>query len=178
MHHGTSALLGALATLLAACSSAPPLRWQEGGATLALGPARWQRGARVVAELRADGTVEERGRETFLIDTAGRVADHKREPVAVLLPDGLVAGVDDMNLGRVGLSNASPPGSTYAWLALMPDGTVMRFDADGDRRTDGAWTGCNGPLLRTCTLITHLIALRGYREHGGPIVGLGVGIGF
>ncbi len=178
MHRRSSVLLGGLVSLLVACSSTPPVRWQEGGAALAIGPARWQRGSRVVAELRPDGIVEERGRETFFIDAAGRVADQRREPVAVLLPDGLVAGVDDLDLGRVGVSNASPPGSTYAWLALMPDGTVMRFDSDGDRQPDGAWTGCSGPVLRTCTLITHLIALRGYRHHGGPIVGVGVGIGF
>jgi hypothetical protein len=55
---------------------------------------------------------------------------------------------------------------------------VVRFDPSGDRSTDGAWTGCEGALLRTCTLVTHLIALRGYRNPRGPIVGVGVGVGF
>lgn len=170
--------LGAALLLLAACSSTPPPRWQEGGAPLVIAPARWERANRSVIEILADGTVQERGRPALFVDRAGRVGTAKREPLAVLLPDGIVAGENDTVLGRVGLANASPPGSNYAWLAVMPDGSVVRFDSTGDRRSDGAWTGCDGPRLRTCTLVTHMIALRGYRDRAGPSVGIGVGVVF
>ncbi len=118
-------------------------------------------------------------KEIFFIDPAGRVTDEDREPVAILLPDGLVAGPDDTNLGRVGINNAAPPDAASAWLAVMPNGEVVLFDVNGDRRTDGAWTGCAGAMQRTCTLVTHMVALRNYRDpHQGPSVGIGIGVGF
>jgi hypothetical protein len=62
----------------------------------------------------------------------------------------------------------------------MPDATVTFFDAEGDRESGGRWRGCVGPVLRTCTLITHLVALRNYRPppEVGVGVGVGIGIGF
>ncbi|MBN2192568.1 MAG: hypothetical protein JW751_07100 [Polyangiaceae bacterium] len=174
----SSLLFAGLAVLALACTPTPPPRWQEGGAALAVLPARWERANRTVVEILPDGTVEERGRPSLFVDRVGRVADGKRQPLAVLLPDGIVAGVNDTNLGRVGVSNASPPDSAYAWLAVAPDGSVLRFAADGSRASDGAWIGCDGPALRTCTLVTHMIAMRAYRDRGTPAIGLGFGVGF
>jgi hypothetical protein len=161
------------------CSSSPPPRWQEGGAALAIGPARWDRAKRRPVEIRAEGSVYEGKREIFVIDRAGRVTDEDHEPLAILLPDGLVAGPDDTNLGRVGVSNAAPPHSASAWLAVMPNGEVVFFDSDGDRKAGGAWSGCRGAMHRTCTLVTHMVALRNYRDpYRSPSVGVGIGIGF
>jgi hypothetical protein len=56
----------------------------------------------------------------------------------------------------------------------MPDGTVVYFDADGQRSSGGAWRGCDGPVLRSCTLVTQLLAIRNYRA---PRMGMGVGVG-
>jgi hypothetical protein len=98
----------------------------------------------------------------------------------VLLPDGHVAGTDNRLLGRVGVANAAPPDSAAAWIAVMPNGQVVYFDDEGDRSNGGVWRGCQGPQLRTCTLVTHMVAMRRYaeRSRGGVSVGVGIGVGF
>ena len=164
--------------VLGACSTPPPPHWDDGGAVLALAPARWERAKQRSIELLEDGTVLEGKKTIFVIDRAGRVVDSHRDPLAILLPDGYLAGNDDTALGRVGVTNAAPPGSTQAWLAVMPNGDVAFFDSDGDRKYDGGWSGCEGPVHRTCTLITHLVALRTYRSDRGPRVGIGIGFVF
>jgi hypothetical protein len=143
-----------------------------------IAPAVWKRG-RTQVEVRQNGQVIEDGDLIYSIDRVGRVVDDSNEPVAILLPDGHVAGPNDRYLGRVGLSNASPPDADVAWLSVMPDGSVVRFDADGQRASDGRWSGCNGPQMRVCTLVTHLLAVRDYggRSRGGVGIGVGVGIG-
>ena len=146
---------------------------------MVIAPAHWDRAKRKDVEITAAGEVLQGGREVFLVDRAGRVVDRNREPLAILLPDGFIAGPEDTLLGRVGVANASPPHSATAWLAVMPNGEVVLFDSHGDRRRDGAWTGCDGAVRRTCTLVTHLIAMQTYRDpHSGPSVGVGIGIGF
>ncbi|HEV8245436.1 MAG TPA: hypothetical protein VGP93_06700 [Polyangiaceae bacterium] len=142
--------------------------------------AHWQRDGDDVIEIQPNGHVLEDGDLVWVIDRVGRVTDDDYEPVALLFPDGRVAGTDDRNLGHVGVSNAAPPSRVEAWLAVMPDGSVTYFDADGDRSSGGRWTGCNGAALRTCTLVTHLVALRHYSDHSQPgmSVGVGIGIGF
>lgn len=176
-----SALVVAVAGFCSlACSPKPPPRWAEGGAPLVIVPARWDRGDEEPVEILANGQVLEDGEPTMLVDKAGRVVDEDYEPLAVLLPDGHVAGPDNRLLGRVGVANAAPPDSAAAWLAIMPDGQVIYFDDDGDRGAGGVWRGCEGPQKRTCTLVTHLIAMRHYadRSHSGVGVGVGIGIGF
>jgi hypothetical protein len=173
-------LAGAMFTAaLSGCTPSEPPRWAEGGAALALPDARWQREDDVV-EIRANGHVIEDGDLVFVIDRVGRVVDEDYEPVALLFPDGRVAGTDDRNLGHVGVTNAAPPGRVEAWLALTPDGAVTYFDSDGERSAGGRWTGCTGPAQRTCTLVTHLLAVRHYAEgrNSGVSVGVGIGIGF
>jgi hypothetical protein len=163
-----------VATLLLGCTPAAPPRWAEGGAGLALGSARWAREDAGDVELRPDGRVLVNGDLLFVIDRVGRVTDDDYEPFAVLQPDGQLVGADDVSLGRLGVTNGSPPGAVEAWLAVMPDGRVVYFDEDGQRSSGGAWSGCEGAVLRSCTLVTQLMAVRNYRA---PRVGLGVGVG-
>jgi hypothetical protein len=130
-------------------------------------------------QITQDGRVVEDGDVVFVLDRVGRVTDEDHEPIAVLLPDGIVAATDNRHFGRVGVTNAAPPGSPSAWLSLLPDGTVVYFDDEGERRAGGVWSGCRGPALRTCTLVSHLFRMRSYagRSQGGPSFGIGLGIG-
>lgn len=173
-------LLGLLATLAVGCAPSAPPRWQEGGAPLYIQPARWDRPGDDAIVISGDGKVTEDGDLLFVVDRAGRVVDEDYEPVAILLDDGHVAGPDNRLLGRVGVSNAAPPGSAAAWLAIMPNGQVVRFDDDGERIDEGVWQGCEGPQKRTCTLITHVLWARRYlnRPRSGVSVGVGMGVGY
>jgi hypothetical protein len=164
-----------------ACSNTPPPRWEEGGAHLALGQALWRTGDGVVVQVMPDGKVVADGDELFTVDAAGRVYDDNHDPVAIVLPDGNVAGPNDAHLGRIGMANAAPPGGGAAWLSVLPDGRVIHFDPDGERSSDGQWEGCGGPRLRTCTLVTHLYTLERVSRAtngSGVMVGVGVGVGF
>jgi hypothetical protein len=171
-------LLLAASALLVACSPAQPPRWAEGGAPLAFAPARWERDSGGPVELRADGHVLVDGDLAFVVDRVGRVTNSDYDAYAVLLPDGQLAGTDNQSLGRVGVTNASAPGGDVAWLAVMPDGRVTYFDTDGERTSGGVWRGCGGPVQRTCTLITQLLAIANYRgARSGVGIGIGVGVG-
>ncbi len=173
-----AALLAALA--LSGCAPKPPARWQEGGAPLVLPQARWERGSGRPIELSVDGQVTLDGELLLIVDRVGRVADEEAEPLAVLLPDGRLAGTDARSLGHLGWSNAAPPGSEQAWLRVAPDGRVTFYEPDGQRLPGGRWVGCEGPALRTCTLITHVLTLRQAERQprSGVTVGIGIGIGF
>ncbi|HEY6080620.1 MAG TPA: hypothetical protein VIW29_17520 [Polyangiaceae bacterium] len=178
MHGVTRSLLLVALALTGGCTPHPPPRWAEGGAPLAFGPARWEHDGDAV-EIQPDGRVLVDGDLRFVLDRVGRVANDDYDPYAVLLPDGQLAGVDNATLGRLGVTNASPPGAVAAWLAVMPDGQVVYFSTDGDRASGGAWKGCTGPILRTCTLVTHLLAVANYAApSSGVSVGVGVGVGF
>jgi hypothetical protein len=145
-----------------------------------LADARWDRGSDDVIEIKANGQVLEDGDLLYVIDRVGRVTDEDYEPVAVLLPDGHLAGPENRLLGRIGIANAAPPDGAAAWLAILPNGQVVYFDDEGERSNGGVWYGCRGPQQRTCTLVTHLLALRNYssRQNGGVSVGVGIGVGF
>ena len=164
----------ALSLGLAACAPSQPPRWAEGGAPLAFANARWDRESGGAVELRSDGRVLIDGDLTFVLDRVGRVANEDYDPFAVLQPDGQLVGTDQLSLGRVGVTNASPPGGVEAWLAVTPDGRVTYFDTDGERTAGGTWRGCSGPTQRTCTLVTQLLAIANYR---GPRSGVGIGVG-
>lgn len=166
----------ALAVASLGCAPNPPPRWAEGGAPLLIQPARWDRPDDDSIQILSDGKVLEDGDLLFVVDRAGRVVDEDYEPLAILLPDGYVGGTDNRLLGRIGHSNAAPPGSAAAWLAILPDGQVIRFDEEGDRHDAGRWHGCEGPQKRTCTLVTHVLWVRDYlaRSRGGVSVGVGV----
>jgi hypothetical protein len=171
------ATLGVVAAVLGGCAPTPPPRWAQGGAVLALPAARWERPGGEVLEIRTDGHVVEGGDLIFVVDRVGRVVDVDYEPVALLFPDGRLAGAEDRALGHVGISNAAPPDRHQAWLSVAPDGADVYFDEDGERVNGGRWTGCKGPAHRTCTLVTHLIAVRNYARRPAPGVGVGIGIG-
>lgn len=159
------------------CGSKPPAAWASGGARLALGQAIWKLGEDDVT-MDPSGRISVAGDTQFSIDAAGRVYDDDGDPAALLLPDGHVVGNDDVHLGRVGITNASPPGSETAWLTLSPAGEVVLFDADGERHAGGRWVGCTGGVLRTCTLVTHLVALsRVAAERNRASLGVGIGVG-
>ncbi|HEV8548480.1 MAG TPA: hypothetical protein VGQ57_05610, partial [Polyangiaceae bacterium] len=140
-----------LAVLALGCAPSVPARWVEGGSPLVLSAARWSRGDADPVEVRPDGKVYEGGDLIFLIDRVGRVTDDRYDPVAVLLPDGRLAGTDETFLGQVGVTNASPPFSGQAWLAVVPNGQVLYFSDEGERASGGVWAGCEGPPHRTCT---------------------------
>jgi len=161
---------------LVGCSPKEPPHWPEGGAPLLIAPARWERGEDDPIEILPNGQVVEDGDVLFVLDRVGRIVDEKYDPLGILLPDGNVVGTDNRSLGFVGVSNAAPPGSQTAWLAVMPDGAVTRFARDGEREFGGRWTGCTAALQRTCTLVTHLVELTDYRT-GGPDNGVNFGIG-
>jgi hypothetical protein len=140
--------------------------------------AHWNRGDADAVDVRPDGDVLEGGHLVFKLDRVGRAVDDDYEAVALLLPDGSVAGSDDQLLGQVGVTNAAPPGSNSAWLTLTPAGQVIFYDQDGTRSLGGQWSGCTGPALRTCTYVTHLMVLRSYlRRDPSVSVGVGVGVG-
>ncbi len=163
---------------LSSCAPSQPPRWTEGGAPLAFAPALWERESGGPVELRGDGRVFVDGDLTFVLDRVGRVANYDYDPYAVLQPDGQLVGNERQSLGRVGVTNASPPGVLEAWLAVMPDGRVTYFDTDGERSAGGTWRGCGGAVQRTCTLVTHLVAVANYRgARSGVGIGIGVGVG-
>jgi hypothetical protein len=167
-----------LLAFMPACSTQPPPHWAEGGARFVTENATWTTGEGTLVQLTKDGKVIADGDHVFTIDSAGRVYDKDNEPAAIVLPDGNVAGTDDTHLGRIGLSNAAPPGGGAAWLSVFPNGEVIHYDPDGQRSTDGAWRGCTGPVLRTCTLVSHLYTLeRISRASGGGGFTFGVGVG-
>lgn len=168
----------ALAAVATGCSATPPARWQQGGAPLLIAPAIWNRANGDKVEIKANGQVLENGDMVLFVDRAGRVTDKNYDPVAVLLPDGYVAGTDNRLLGRVGVTNAAPPGSATAWVSILPNGQVVRYNTDGDRENGGVWHGCIGPQMRTCTLITHILLVQSYASRPQPSVGIGIGIGF
>jgi hypothetical protein len=178
-----------LSVALVACAPSAPPRWAEGGAPLLLAPAKWQRSGADPVEIQADGRVLEGGNVIYVIDRVGRVTDEDYDAYAVLLPDGRVVGTDDVPLGYVGVSNATPPTAKQAWLSLQPDGSVVFYQPTGERVPLGKWTGCNGANRRTCTLVTQIITERNlrvipsygpYGPHApyGPRFGVGVGVGF
>ena len=174
-------LLVLLACSLVGCGSTPsaatpPRHWDSGGARLSLAPAYWDRGDDERVEIRPNGAVFEGDELVFSIDAQGRVVDSNEVPYLLLAERGHVGGADGWYRGRVGLNNATP-GRKYqhqAWLTVASDGDVTLYEHDGERQEGGRWHGCEGPMLRTCTLVTHAVLLRGERQEaeGHPLDGV------
>jgi hypothetical protein len=154
-----------LAVCAAGCAKGPSPRWQQGGAQLPLASAYWAREETTV-ELRPNGEVVEEDEIVFRVDQSGRVSDRDGKPVAVLLPDGQLIAEDDTVLGWVG-GGASYAGSDRdPGVYLFPTGQVVVADEDGEWTHAGRWTHCYGPVVWTCTLVTHVLS-RAERARGG-----------
>lgn len=171
---------GMLALALCSCAAHPPAHWAAGGAHVDIARARWDRDGRLV-EIMPEGRVMVDGEHWFTLDRAGRVFAPDNDPVALLETDGRLVGKDNALLGVIGLHNSSLPGRSQAWLTVLEQGHVFFYDEEGERHGGGAWLGC-GPAVRTCTLVTHMVALaeagRGGRVGVGAGFGSSVGIGF
>jgi hypothetical protein len=173
MHRGS----GLLALLLTGCAAALPPGWAAGGARIGVPSARWLRGDSTY-EVRTDGKVLVDGDAIFGIDTAGRVFEIDGESIAVLQPDGHLVGRDHAEMGSVGPVSATFPGSDHAWFTIGSNGQVVRFDGEAPATPDGAWMGCQGAALRTCTLVTHVVLLREVQRRPHVGIGIGIGMGF
>ncbi|MGC4069643.1 MAG: hypothetical protein QM784_34295 [Polyangiaceae bacterium] len=160
--------------MLACAPPALPPHWGDGGAPLVIAPARWERGDGEVILIDAKGRVTEDGALRFALDRAGRIVDVDGEPVGVVFPSGEIVGTSNRYLGKVGVANAAPPHSDLAWVAVLPDGKVLRFREDGEREPAGRFLGCEGGMHRTCTLVAHLVSLQ---DSPPPAARVGVGLG-
>jgi hypothetical protein len=145
---------------------------------LVLNTAYWEREDDPVIHLTPGGEVYQGEDLAFVIDRVGRVTTGDYEPFAILTEDGRLLGTGRTGYGRVGLSNASPPGGQHAWLSVGADGRVVYFDSDGERHPGGAWRGCGGYVARSCTLVTHLFLVRtlNTRERRTPFMGPSFGV--
>ncbi len=170
-------LASAAALTSLACRPDPPTYWDEGGAPLVIPRATLTRHSGDPVEIHPDGRVTVDGDLLYFIDRVGRVTDDDLESLALLTPGGQLVANDDVYLGRIGLRNASPPWSAVAWLRVSSRGNLVLFDASGEPYHGGKWTGCDGPALRTCTLISHLLTLARVRRYEEPSVYVGVGVG-
>lgn len=146
------------------CSHTPPPQWAEGGSPLAFGTAVWTHVDGSQLFVNAAGQVHYDGDVTWALDRMGRVVDDSNDPVALLDGEGFLFGTNEAYLGRIGLHNAAPPWSSEAWVRVEENGKVTLFDADGEVVSGGQWTGCEGPVMRTCTLLTHLFLLESVRQ--------------
>lgn len=140
------------------CSQTPPPKWAQGGVPLELQPAVWERQTEFV-QVQKNGYVILNDRLVFILDRNGRVHDAIGDPYAVLEPGNRLSGNNNWNLGTVTMNTATPVSGLPPWITIFPSGKVIRKDFEGYSFEDGYWSGCNGPMIRTCTLVTHLILL-------------------
>jgi hypothetical protein len=159
-----AAALFGLGGLSSSCATTPPPLWATGGAALQLGRAVWVQADGEQLLLDEQGRVFADGKHIYSLDRAGRVVDDVNDPVALLDGEGQLYATNEAYWGRIGVQNAAPPWSPEAWLRITKHGTVVLFDQDGETVIAGRWTGCQGPLLRTCTLLTHISLLRAVNQ--------------
>jgi hypothetical protein len=172
MRSGRFCALALVGWLTLACASGPSARWKDGGAEIPIDAAYFSHAGSTI-ELRPSGEVMEGEALLFRIDPRGRVSDAKGHPVAVLQADGwLVAERDGKVLGWIGDGTALAADRRTERIRVLPSG-----DATVSGQPAGRWDYCTGPMLRTCTLVTHVVAAResGKRSSGstaGDVVSL------
>lgn len=159
------------------CQPSPPASWDEGGSPLHLPQASLERHGDPAIQIHPDGRVTRDDEVLYFIDRAGRVTDEAYESLALLTPSGHLVGNEDIYWGRVGSRNASPPWSPVAWLRIAQSGALLLYDVSGEPFHQGQWTGCEGPGLRACTLVSHLLTLSAARRYEADRVHIGVGVG-
>jgi hypothetical protein len=141
---------------LTACASGPSPRWQQGGAPIQVDSAYFSRSQSTI-ELRPSGEVIEDATLLFRVDRAGRVSEADGRPVAVLREDGWLVSEDDTVIGWIGPGRSLQADRRTESVRVLPTG-----DAWISGHAAGRWDYCAGAMLRTCTLITHVIAAREY----------------
>jgi hypothetical protein len=153
-------LLGVAVLLAGACASGPSARWTQGGAVLDVGNAYWTDGDSTV-EILPSGEIREADELLFRIDESGRISSADGARVAVLLADGsLVAEADDAPLGWVGRGTSLRADRRTPSVYMFPSGQVVIADGAGGWDAAGYWIHCDGGMLWTCTLVTHVLAAR------------------
>jgi hypothetical protein len=86
----------------------------------------------------------------------------------VLLSDGsLVAEEDDAVLGWVHAGASYRADHSSPAVYMFPTGQVVIADEDGRWSAAGQWIHCEGLMLWTCTLVTHVLAARDAKQSGG-----------
>jgi hypothetical protein len=157
-----------LAALTASCASAPSPRWTRGGAAIDVGNAYWSDGDSTV-EIHPSGEIREEDQLLFRLDRQGRVSAADGKPVAVLLPDGSLVAEDDAVLGWVRAGASFRADQVTPAVYMFPSGQVTVADETGRWSAAGQWVHCDGAMLWTCTLVTHVLAARerGQSEGGG-----------
>lgn len=163
MRSGRFCALALVAWLAVGCASGPSARWKDGGAEIPIDAAYFSQASSTI-ELRPSGEVMAGDALLFRIDARGRVSDANGKPVAVLQADGwLVAESDGKVLGWIGDGTALAADRRTERVRVTPSG-----DATVSGQPAGRWDYCTGRMLRTCTLVTHVIAAResGKRSSG------------
>lgn len=171
-------------TAIGCAGPRPPAHWVSGGGRLDLVNARWVYNGEPVeirsrgdsAEITVDNDVE------IVLDRVGRVYDRYQIPVAVLEPDGRLVGKGEELLGVIGSSYAALPGRANAWLAISPQGMVVKYEPDGSQKAVGQWFGCGVTPFsqQACLLVSYLLF---FEDEGSaaieatPAMGVGVGVG-
>lgn len=156
----------ALAALMVSCASGPSPRWTRGGAPIAIGNAYWSEGESTV-EIHPSGEVREDDQLLFKLDRKGRVATASGERVAVLLPDGSLVAEDEAVLGWVHAGASFRADHYTPAVYMFPSGQVVVADETGRWSASGQWIHCDGLMLWTCTLVTHVLAARDRAQSEG-----------
>jgi hypothetical protein len=142
-----------------ACAASTSQRWQDGGAPLKLDSAYWTRESSII-ELRPSGEVIEDDTLLFRVDRSGRVSDAEGKPVAVLVPDGTLIAEDDTVIGWIGVAASYRADRQTPLVRMLPYGQAIVRSESGTWLAAGKWDYCEGPALRACTLVTHVVAAR------------------
>ena len=154
------ALIACVCSFSIACASTPPPR-DVATPRLTLGQAAWDPLVGERIEIRPNGNIYEGDKLVLMIDAEGRVFNAWGRPLAQISEDGYVFGPDELNFGQVGPQHASFDNG-HVWFSIARDGQVTFMGTDGKRTPGGVWHGCDGPMLPTCTAVTHALALRAY----------------